>query len=82
MYESGNVRRLQMEELIEMLNKVEDSYFEFVSAMVHYAEKNTTRLEILTTYISENPYAQSADIIKFVSDQPDFADDAAYMRVG
>lgn len=56
-------------------------YFEFVSAMEHYAQKNAARLEMLTAYIKRNPGVKSADVIKFVSDQPDFADDAAYMRV-
>ncbi len=70
-----------MEELTRLLNTIEDSYFDFVSAMVHYAQKSPTRLELLTTYIRENPDVKSADVIKFVSDQADFEDDAAYMRV-
>ncbi len=70
-----------MEELRKLLNNIDDSYFEFVSAMEHYAQKNAARLEMLTAYIKRNPYVKSADVIKFVSDQPDFADDAAYMRV-
>ena len=49
--------------------------------MEHYAQKNAERLEMLTAYIKRNPGVKSADVIKFVSDQPDFADDAAYMRV-
>ena len=43
--------------------------------MEHYAQKNAARLEMLTAYI-KNPGVKSADVIKFVSDQPDFADDA------
>ncbi len=53
----------------------------FGEAMEHYAQKNAARLEMLTAYIKRNPGVKSADVIKFVSDQPDFADDAAYMRV-
>ena len=57
-----------MEELRKLLNNIDDSYFEFVSAMEHYAQKNAERLEMLTAYIKRNPGVN-------------FADDAAYMRV-
>ena len=71
-----------MNELSALLNRVEDSYFDFVSAMLHYAEKKPARLEALLHYIKTNPEAKSSDIIRFVSDQPDFYEDAAYMQVG
>ena len=44
-----------MEELRKLLNNIDDSYFEFVSAMEHYAQKNAARLEMLTAYIKRNP---------------------------
>lgn len=43
-----------MEELRKLLNNIDDSYFEFVSAMEHYAQKNAARLEMLTAYIKRN----------------------------
>jgi hypothetical protein len=71
-----------MEELVCLLNRVDDSYFDFVSAMIHYAEKKTDRLRRVLDYIKNNPNALSSDIIKFVSEQEDFYEDAAYMNVG
>lgn len=64
--------------LSQLLNKVEDSYFDFVSAMLHYAEKKPARLEALLSFMSEHPKAKSSDIVRFVSEQPDFYEDAAY----
>lgn len=32
-------------------------------------------------YIKENPGAKSSDIVKFISEQSDFYEDAAYMQV-
>ena len=51
-----------MEELRKLLNNIDDSYFEFVSAMEHYAQKNAERLEMLTAYIKRNPDVKSADV--------------------
>lgn len=34
-----------MNELSALLNGIEDSYFDFVSAMLHYAEKKPSRRE-------------------------------------
>lgn len=70
-----------MEELKILLNGISDSYFDFISAMIHYAEKKPERLEKLIKYIKENPTAKSSDIIRFVSEQADFYEDAACMRV-
>ena len=69
-----------MEELLRMLNSVEDSYFDFVSGIAHYAEKKQSRVVMLIDYIKNHPDAKSSDIIKFVSEQKDFIEDAAYMR--
>ena len=74
--------RCIMEELVCLLNRVDDSYFDFVSAMIHYAEKKPDRLRRVLDYIKNNPNALSSDIIKFVSEQEDFYEDAAYMNVG
>ena len=71
-----------MNELSALLNGIEDSYFDFVSAMLHYAEKKPSRLEALLKYIKANPNVKSSDVVKFVSDQPDFFEDSAYMKVG
>ncbi len=69
-----------MEELIELLNNVEDSYFDFVSGIAHYAEKKPSRVSILIQYLKCHPTAKSSDVVKFVSEQEDFLEDAAVMR--
>ena len=60
----------------------EDVSFIYSTFILDRAEYAKICREINTNYIKRNPCVKSADVIKFVSDQPDFADDAAYMRVG
>ena len=69
-----------MGELAALLNQVEDSYFDFISAMLHYAQKTESRQTLLIDYLKNHPEAKSSDVIRFVSDQPDFYEDAAYMQ--
>lgn len=71
-----------MEELIALLNGIEDSYYDFVSAMVHYAEKKQSRRDALLRFIEGHPGVKSSDVVKFVSEQEDFYEDAAHMKVG
>lgn len=70
-----------MEELKALLNNISDSYYDFVSAMIHYAKKKKTREDALLGFIKSNPDATSSDVIEFVSNQEDFFEDAAYMKV-
>lgn len=70
-----------MNELSALLNNIEDSYFDFVSAMLHYAKQKSSRLDALLKYLRENPNVSSSDVIEFVSEQQDFSEDAAYMQV-
>ena len=69
-----------MNELSELLNGIEDSYFDFVSAILHYAEKRESRQTILLSYLKSHPDAKASDVVRFVSEQPDFHEDAAYMN--
>ena len=71
-----------MNELSALLNAIEDSYYDFVSAVLHYAGKKESRQKTLISYIKANPGLSSSDVVKFVSDQPDFYEDAAYMNAG
>ena len=70
-----------MDELTALLNGIEDSYFDFVSAILNYAGKKKSRLKTLLDYLHDNPGVSSSDVIRFVSDQEDFMEDAAYMKV-
>ena len=71
-----------MEELTKMLNNIADSYYDFVLAVTQYAKRKPERLEKVLNYLKDNPNATSSDVVEFVSDQTDFYEDAAYMRVG
>ncbi|MBP5331861.1 MAG: hypothetical protein J6Y89_08430 [Lachnospiraceae bacterium] len=71
-----------MYELKELLIKVRDSYFDFVVAMLVYAEKKPSRCDLLIKFLKSNPDANSSDVVKFVSEQPDFFEDAAPLNVG
>ena len=68
-----------MDELRTMLEAIEDSYVDFVEAMVRYASKKPSRLNVLLDYMKRNPLAHSSDVVKIVSEQKDFWEDAAYM---
>ena len=69
-----------MNELKERLLKVEDSYYDFVSAILYYAENKDSRCKAIIDFLDNNPNALSADIVKFVSLQDDFYEDAAFMN--
>lgn len=71
-----------MEELTALLNAIDDSYYDFVSAMINYAAKKITRQKLLVDYIKNTPNLKSSDVVRFVSEQNDFFEDAAYMEVG
>ena len=47
-----------MKELTNLLNRVEDSYFDFVYAMLNYAKKREDRRNALVGYLKEHPDAQ------------------------
>lgn len=69
-----------MEELTAMLNSIDDAYFDFVTAMLHYAGKKESRKEALIEFLRSHPEAISIDVVRFVSEQGDFAEDVAYMK--
>lgn len=70
-----------MEELTALLNAIDDSYYDFVSAMINYAAKKPTRQKLLVDYIKNTLNLKSSDVVRFVSEQNDFFEDAAYMEV-
>lgn len=67
-----------MEELTVLLNNIEDTYYDFVTAILNYAGQKQSRLNTVLNYIKNNPDALSSDIIEFVSDQTDFYEDTAF----
>lgn len=71
---------MKMQELTMLLTNIEDSYYDFVSAMLGYAKKKPLREKKLIDFIKDNSSAKSSDVIRFVSCQADFYEDAAYMN--
>ena len=71
-----------MEELTMLLNNVSDSYFDFVDSVLDYAGRKKERLQAVLTFIKSNPSAKSSDIIEFVSNQADFFEDSAMIKIG
>lgn len=68
-----------MEKLMILLNEIDDSYVDFVSGILNYAEKKSSRKESLINFLKANPKSKSSDVVLFVSKQKDFIEDAAYM---
>ena len=69
-----------MEDFIIKLNQIEDSYYDFVVAVLSYVKKKQSRLDTVRNYIESTPGALSADILEFIADQEDFYDDSVYAR--
>lgn len=67
-----------MEELTIMLNNVEDSYYDFIVAVLTYVKKKQKRFDKVKAFIEKNPTALSSDILAYISEQEDFYEDAAY----
>ena len=64
-----------MKGLIDKLREVSNSYMAFVAAVATYAWKKPERLDAVMHYIDSSESPTTSDIIRFVSDQPDFHED-------
>ena len=67
-----------MEKFVIKLNKVADSYYDFVVAVLTYVKNKDSRLEVVEGYIDNNPSALTSDILEYISEQDDFYEDATY----
>ena len=67
-----------MTELTEKLNQIPDTYHGFIVAVQNYVKKSPERLAIVSDYLNTHPEALTSDVLEFISNQPDFYDDAAY----
>lgn len=67
-----------MEEFTIRLETVKDSYYGFVVAVLNYVKNNSARMTAVTDFMNSKPEALTSDILGFISEQPDFYDDAAY----
>jgi hypothetical protein len=64
-----------MEELYNMLNSIQDTYFEFVDSVLSYVKKKPERLIEVKEYMQLNSNLTSSDILHFISTRPDFFED-------
>ena len=69
-----------MEKIAIRLNNVKDSYYSFVVAVMTYVKNKPSRLPIVQKFMDKHPDASTSDILEFISDQPDFYEDAAYYQ--
>ena len=67
-----------MDKFTIRLNNVTDSYYGFVVAVLTYVKKKKSRLEAVENFMNDHPFAQSSEILEFISEQDDFYEDAAY----
>lgn len=67
----------EMAELKERLDEVKDAYVDFQAAIISYAKKKPERHDKVMDFLKRNPSAMSSDILEFISNQPDFYEDAA-----
>lgn len=61
-----------MEDFAIKLNNVTDSYYGFVIAVLTYVNKKDSRLKAVDSFMNNNPFALSSDILEFISKQDDF----------
>lgn len=61
-----------MEELESKLKAIPDSYFGFVAGIITYVKQKPGRLQNVLRFIDSSDDLTTSDVVKFVSDQPDF----------
>lgn len=61
-----------MKELMARLEKIEDTYDDFILGVINFAKKNPSHVDILNRYLQENKNATTCDVIAFIARQPDF----------
>lgn len=61
-----------MEELVNKLNAIPNSYFGFVAGIVTYAKMKPERLKKVMNFMDSSNNLTPSDVVKFVMSQPDF----------
>ena len=73
---------MSLQELKTRLLHIKDAYHSFIVGIMVYAEKKQTRVDAIAKFLDEHPDATTSDVVGFVSNQPDFYDDAAPVKAG
>ncbi len=66
----------KIEQLTKMLNEMPCAYYDFIVGTLNYAKKKPSRLEAVLDFINRGEAASPSDIVKFISEQDDFFEDA------
>ncbi|MBR0435214.1 MAG: hypothetical protein IJK13_04345 [Lachnospiraceae bacterium] len=61
-----------MEELVNKLNQIPDSYFGFIAGVITYVKRKPERLEKVMHFLDTSKTLTTSDILEFIADQPDF----------
>lgn len=69
-----------MEELVQKLNGIPNSYFGFVVGIVTYVKKKPERLKKVLTFIDNSNNLTTSDVVRFVMMQPDFHEDGLGLK--
>lgn len=64
-------------ELAKLLWQIKDAYWSYVVGVTLYAKKTPERMKTVIEYVKSHMDATTSDIVWFISNQPDFHDDAA-----
>ena len=64
----------EMKELIARLREIPDSYIGFMAGVVIYTSRSADGMKAVTDYMDANENLTTSDIVKFISEQPDFHD--------
>lgn len=69
--------KLGVSELAKLLWQIKDAYWSYVVGVTLYAKKTPERMKTVIEYVKSHMDATTSDIVWFISNQPDFHDDAA-----
>lgn len=63
-----------VDSLMEMLEAVPRTYFDFVVTVLSYIKNDKSKLQLVSDYIDSHPDDTPSDILGFLLRQPDFLD--------
>ena len=75
-------RESDIELLVSKLDRVPGSYFGFVAGVVTYARKKPERLRTVLEFLASSDELSTSDIVRFISNQPDFFEDMVSQEIG
>ena len=66
----------EMDRLVELLNSISDSYYDFVVGVINYAKRNDDNRNAIISFIENNPTALSSDVLEYMISRKDYFDHA------